>query len=142
MIGLLGLCSYSCLIPDERESINHDDHHVTIFTQEIGGFDGRFGVYIVPRFKLTFFLLSHYDYVEMIESDQETIAIRNDSLKIYIPPNKVYIHLNGNRFEMKENSIVHLKNYSGFDNVDVYYGDKSIKRQYLVDTENYWVKTL
>jgi hypothetical protein len=120
--------------------MHHDDHSVTVFTEEIGGFDSRFGVFIVPRFMSVLFMLNQYDYIEMIESDYKLIAINADTLKIYIPPNKVFIHQDGQRYEIEENHIVHLEGFSGFEHVDVYYGDDNIKKEFLKDTTRYWVK--
>jgi len=140
LVAFIGFGIFLYTASVERKSFQHDDHFVTVFTEEIGSFNSRFGVFIVPRFKSVLFMLNLYDYIEMIESDCKLIAINAETLKIYIPPNKVFIHQDGQRYEIEENRIVYLYDFSGFEHVDVYYGDDNIKKEFLNDTTRYWVK--
>lgn len=137
-------------------NINHfsyKNHFITILKKEIGsGVNSHHEVFIFPRFKLTSAFIDRYDYIKLAEYSKIMIAIKEDSLKIYTEPNKITVNNNGKLFEIKENSIYHLKKFSGFENVTVYhaqslnnfnllYKGDNIKKQYIKDTEEYWKKS-
>ncbi len=136
----------------DRESLYYDKHYITIFTEEIGlGPNSHHEIYIVPRFKVLLSFIGNYDHIKMIDSDSKLIAIKNNTLKIFIPPNKVIIHHNDKSYEVDENTITHLKDFSGFEDVSIYHGKSfdswkslykmdKIKEQFLKDTKQYWVQ--
>lgn len=136
----------------ERESLYYDKHYITIFTEEIGlGPNSHYETCIVPRFKMFLAFMGNYDYIRMTDSDSKLIAIKNDTLKIFIPPNKVIIHHNDKSYEVEENTITHLKYFSGFNDVMIYHGGSpdsrkslyemdKIKEQFLKDTKQYWIQ--
>ncbi len=135
-----------------RESLYYDKHYITIFTEEIGlGPNSHHESYIVPRFKALLAFIEYYDHIKMIDSDSKLIAIKNDKLKIFIPPNKVIIHHNGKSYEIEENTITHLKDFSGFEDVVIYHGksfdswqslyeNDKIREQFMIDTKKFKVK--
>lgn len=125
----------------KRDSFYHNLHFITIFTEEIGwSVNSHSEVYIVPKLKFFLAFIEFYDYIKMIEPDEKIIAIENDNLYMYIPPNKVFVRQNGKSYEVSEKTITHLKNFSGFDNLTLYFGNDEIKKQFLKDTEQLWIK--
>ncbi|WP_373033770.1 hypothetical protein [Sulfurovum sp.] len=136
----------------DRKSLYHDKHFITIFTEEIGlGPNSHRETYIVPKYKFLLAFIGSYDHIKIIDSDSKLIAIKNDELKIFIPPNKVIIHHNDISYEVEENTITHLQDFSGFKNVIIYLGGSldsrksyyeidKIKEQFLKDTKQYWIQ--
>lgn len=119
-----------------KDSLVIEQKEITIFTQAK---EGRFGVFIFPKQQYILFFLNLCDYIEMIESDTKKIAVLGDDLRIYIPENKVFISHNRKKYLLKENTIQHLKNFSGFSNVYIYHGDNKIEKEFEEDTSKYIV---
>lgn len=136
----------------DRDSLYSDKHFITIFTEEVGwGPNSHYESYIVPRFKISLSFMEHYDYIKMIDAESKLIAIKNDKLKIYIRPNKVIVHQDDKSYEVEENTITHLKDFSGFKDVTLYHGKSfdswessyekdKIKEQFVIDTEQYRIQ--
>ncbi len=123
-----------------RNGFYSDTHYVTLFIKEIGlGPNSHYEEFLFPRYKLFFQCIKYHDYIQLLESGIEYIAISKNNFKVYIPPNKVYVNHDGNKYEIKENEIIQLNNFSGFDNVMIYFGGKNIEEQFKKDTVGYAV---